>query len=156
MDRLVKRLVGIQEDITALWAVNPNRLDVLARYTDPVENWVAELQLANLEIWELENEARREHDPKLTYTRQEVNKYRNNLISWLDRWFVGGTSGQLATETPGMLLDRLSILEIKRAAGGNVREQKLNLMNGLTALLVDVRDGLRHYKIYDPIKIYTS
>ena len=82
----------------------------------------------------------------------------------------------LHSETPGMMIDRLSILELKRfhteeevARGANdehvernqqrlavLKEQRDDLRDGLDALWADVMSGRRRFKLYLQMKMYND
>jgi hypothetical protein len=96
---------------------------------DAIGGWeelVARQHYANCDLWHLEDEAR---EPGATDTRiaetkrkiDKVNQLRNDLVEQLDEALLQylatyGLPGSLAeqhSETPGMIIDRLSILELK-------------------------------------------
>ena len=79
---------------------------------------------ANFDLWHEEDQAR---DPEATPERiveikraiDRLNQRRNDLMERIDRVLLAGAGEQRAeaplhSETPGMMIDRLSILELKR------------------------------------------
>jgi hypothetical protein len=106
----------------------------------------------------------------------QLNLGRHHLIQQIDAAVEAGlrqsTTATLATETPGMVLDRLSVLVIRIARtaqmaradsdGAEVYSRRLPslqrqlsaLSTALEALLDDVRAGTRRFLAYEHLKLY--
>lgn len=141
----------------------------------------------NFDLWHAEDIARRNdlglesvRDAKRTIDRS--NQARNDAIEQLDVWLLQqlpplNPAGQLHTETPGMIIDRLSILSLKlyhmqiEAARESapeeqrrkcadkcriLREQFDDLRASLKELLVELEKGTRRFKLYQQLKMYND
>jgi hypothetical protein len=141
---------------------------------------------ANFDLWHEEDEAR---DPRATPERMveikraidRLNQRRNDLMERIDgallREAEQRAEAPLHSETPGMMIDRLSILELKRfhtaeeivRAGDDAQhaqrnrerlivltEQRDDLRDALDALWVDVSAGRRRFKLYRQMKMYND
>jgi len=113
-----------------------------------------------------------------------LNQVRNDLVEAIDRELLlqletTGVkfSGELHSETPGMIIDRLSILSLKifhtreqierndvESAHVERNQERLevlirqrqDLAECLTALWRDVQQGRRHFKLYRQLKMYND
>jgi hypothetical protein len=110
-----------------------------------------------------------------------LNQRRNDLIERIDRMLLEAAGEQRAeaplhSETPGLMIDRLSILELKRfhteeevarAAGDEhgrrnrerlavLKEQRDDLRGALDALWAEVMSGKRRFKLYRQLKMYND
>lgn len=129
----------------------------------------ARLCLVNCFQWHLEDECRDCYDDHeriaaLKHAIDASNARRVRRIDELDARILAevgapGETGTLALVTPGNLLDRISILELKHhhargdTAGGIV-EQLNDVRQGLDALLADIAAGRLRVKLYGTTKIY--
>ncbi|HEX5235742.1 MAG TPA: DUF4254 domain-containing protein [Silvibacterium sp.] len=145
---------------------------------------------ANFELWHLEDEARAPQatDREIVEVKQgidRVNQRRNNLMERCDALLLEalGQHGlpapavPLHSETPGMILDRLSILSLKifhtreetQRAGapeGHARknqhrlrlleEQRSDLATCLDQLWEQIIEGKRRFKLYHQLKMYND
>jgi hypothetical protein len=149
---------------------------------------VLEQHRANFDLWHREDAAR---DPKATDTTiaeikraiDGLNQRRNDLMECLDRTLLQCAVKQMAaamplhSETPGMMIDRLSILELKRfhteeeverAAVSEehkernrarlqvLNEQRDDLRGCLDELWQEVMNGRRRFKLYRQMKMYND
>jgi hypothetical protein len=147
---------------------------------------VVEQHHANFELWHEEDKAR---DPQATPEKivaikraiDGLNQRRNDLMERIDRMLLEGageqrTEAPLHSETPGMMIDRLSILELKRfhtaeevarTAGEEhvqrnqqrlavLKEQRDDLRDALDALWAEVMSGRRRFKLYRQMKMYND
>jgi hypothetical protein len=142
---------------------------------------------ANFDLWHEEDEAR---DPQATPKRiveikraiDRLNQQRNDLMERIDGALLREAGEQRAeaplhSETPGMMIDRLSILELKRfhtaeeiaRADGDeqhaqrnserlavLKEQRDDLQDALDALWAEVMSGKRRFKLYRQMKMYND
>ena len=143
---------------------------------------------ANFDLWHEEDKAR---DPAATDAEIAIvkrlidafNQRRNDLIEQLDEWLLEHTSppqregASLHSETPGMMLDRLSILALKifhtgeeaertsatdlhrrnnRARLAILKEQRADLAEALRELFRAVGAGERRVKVYRQMKMYND
>ena len=142
---------------------------------------------SNFDLWHEEDSARdpAASDADLARVKRAIdclNQQRNDSVEEIDAWLLRhfprqNETSPLHSETPGLMLDRLSILslkifhtreEINRADAGpdhrsrnNVRlgvleEQRADLTTCLHTLLEDVGDGRRRFKLYQQMKMYND
>jgi hypothetical protein len=151
--------------------------------------WVAVEQnhRMNFDLWHEEDIARRDdlgfermRDAKRTIDR--CNQARNNAVEQIDLWLLSqlppaNPGSPLHSETPGMIIDRLSILSLKlyhmrveaareSAAGEHRRKcaarcaileaQAHDLKNCLENLLLELQKGTRCFKLYRQLKMYND
>jgi hypothetical protein len=129
----------------------------------------ARLCLVNCFQWHLEDECRASYDDHgriaaLKHAIDASNARRVRRIDELDERIVRdlaapGENGTPALVTPGNLLDRISILELKRyhargAAAAGIDEQLDDVRRGLDALFADIAAGRQRVKLYGTTKIY--
>jgi hypothetical protein len=149
---------------------------------------------ANFELWHIEDEARTPgaSDATIANVKRRVdstNQRRNNLAEELDQFLIAILAGRalpnpsapLHSESPGLMIDRLSILalkifhtreEIDRAitnpsapSGHAERNQKrltiletqrADLANCLEDLWQSTLAGTRRFKLYQQLKMYND
>jgi hypothetical protein len=151
---------------------------------------VAKHQRANFDLWHIEDQARvpGASDSELARVKRRVdmiNQRRNDLAEELDRVLLGWLSirnlpnpeAPLHSESPGLMIDRLSILALKiyhtreeaeRAAAppGHternqerltiLEEQRADLAGCLEALWQQTLAGARRFKLYRQLKMYND
>ncbi len=148
---------------------------------------VRENHLRNFELWHEEDIARRDdlgsgqvHRAKRAIDRH--NQERNNFIEEMDKALVAALQPPQSglprnSETPGMIIDRLSILALKEYhmreeterpdAGethravcaeklGRIRRQRDDLAQCLAELLDDVAARRRTFAVYYQFKMYND
>jgi Protein of unknown function (DUF4254) len=141
----------------------------------------------NFDLWHAEDSARRDdlgaagvRDAKRTIDR--CNQARNDAVERLDVWLLGQlppmpASAPLHSETPGMIVDRLSIMTLKiyhmkieanRETAGSAQrekcaqkcalleEQHADLADCLKNFLAELRAGTRRFKLYRQFKMYND
>ncbi len=142
---------------------------------------------ANFDLWHEEDKAR---DPSATdagiarvkHAIDRLNQFRNDLVENLDRMLLAAAGRQnasapLHSESPGLIIDRLSILELKiyhtaeeslRASASEahreknrerlalLEEQRSDLAACLDALWKQVLAGDRRFKLYRQMKMYND
>ena len=189
------QIVLLQDQETLAWhqtTAAPAAAIDLQSTTDE-QDWlsaVARQHRANCELWHIEDEARRPGvaDAELADVKRRVdrtNQRRNDLAEALDRllleWLqpkqLPAAEAPLHSESPGLIIDRLSILSLKifhtreeaeRAdapAGHAVRnqerlaileEQRADLAGCLQMLWEQTLDGRRRFKLYRQLKMYND
>jgi len=175
-------IVRLQEEATRAWH-EPREMPAAASELDAL---VVEQHRANFDLWHEEDEAR---DPEATPEKivrikkaiDRLNQRRNDLMERIDRKLLAEAGEQRAeaplhSETPGMMIDRLSILELKRfhtaeevarAAGDEhaqrnrerlavLKEQRDDLREALDRLCAEVMSGKRRFKLYRQMKMYND
>jgi hypothetical protein len=157
---------------------------------DPWLAMVASQHRANFELWHIEDLAR---DPQATDTDlaqvkrriDRTNQLRNDLAEQLDRFLLDELAPRslphqaaaLHSESPGLMIDRLSILSLKlfhtreeaertNAPAGHAErnqarltvlaEQRSDLAQCLDALWAETLAGKRRFKIYRQLKMYND
>ena len=145
---------------------------------------------ANFELWHIEDEARAPGatDAELADVKRRVdqtNQRRNDLTEALDRALLGWLEARglpngeapLHSESPGLIIDRLSILGLKvyhtreEACRTNAPEGHAERNSGRLGILEDQRDdlaecldrlwaqtlgGTRRFKLYRQLKMYND
>ena len=179
----VDRLVRIQDEATIAW----HRREAVSAARNPLEAIVLEQHRANYDLWHQEDGAR---DPEaadatiadVKHAIDRINQRRNDLVEQMDALLLEAAGPQvedapLHSETPGMIVDRLSILELKvyhtalevhretatdahrarNAARLAVLEgQRADLAACLDTLWSDVLAGRRRVKLYRQMKMYND
>lgn len=145
---------------------------------------------SNFELWHIEDEARAPGvtDEELAHLKRRVdrtNQQRNDqaehvdrlLIEWLHDRGLPNREAELNSESPGLIIDRLSILALKiyhtrqeaeradappgHAARNRVRlaileEQRADLAHCLDRLWQQTLAGARRFKLYLQLKMYND
>jgi hypothetical protein len=149
--------------------------------TRPLVDQLLDLLRSNLEQWNLEDEARgaEADDAAVAEAKRaidELNGGRHHIVeeidAAIDRAVTQTASAPLATESPAMAFDRLSVLVIRihhteRAAGEGASEadpyaarlpvlyrQLSDLQQAVDGFIEDVRDGTRRFVPYQSLKLY--
>jgi Protein of unknown function (DUF4254) len=141
----------------------------------------------NFDLWHEEDKARDPHatDAEIVRVKHAIDRHnqcRNDLIEKLDEWLLSNLPAQnptapLHSESPGLIIDRLSILSLKvfhtrieahrESASADHRlrntarlaileEQCHDLAGCLDALLAEVEAGRRRFKLYRQMKMYND
>ena len=182
-----RHIVELQEEATRRWhGPGASELDALVM-EQGLDDLVLGQHRANFDLWHEEDQAR---DPGVTPERiveikraiDRLNQRRNDLMERIDGALLQAAGEQRAeaplhSETPGMMIDRLSILELKRfhtaeeiaRTDGDeqhaqrnrerltvLEEQRDDLRNALDALWTDVMSGKRRFKLYRQMKMYND
>lgn len=174
----------LHDDLTARWHTDPE-----AGSGSGLEALIIEQHRQNFALWHEEDRARAPlaSAEELAQTKRNIdafNQARNDLIEAIDRELLqqlAGTgvklSGQLHSETPGMIIDRLSILSLKifhtreqfeRTDVGRehtnrnrqrleiLTQQRKDLADCLNIFWEDARQGRRYFKLYQQLKMYND
>jgi hypothetical protein len=147
---------------------------------------VAENHLRNFSLWHEEDVARRddlgaESVRKSKRAIDRFNQERNDFVEQMDKALVEALhpreDASFNSETPGMMIDRLSILALKefhmreqaeRADApaehrekcalklGVIRRQIADLSSALDSLIEETRAGRRSFRVYFQFKMYND
>jgi hypothetical protein len=175
-------LADLQTALTARW-----HQAAPAAAGDGFDRLVQENHLRNFQLWHEEDIARRDDlgfEPVYRAKRNidRFNQERNNFIEQMDQAIVAALQPPDAgcprnSETPGMMIDRLSILALKeyhmqeetvRADASpqhrekcgeklaRLRIQRADLIHCLAELLADVAARRRTFSVYFQFKMYND
>jgi hypothetical protein len=177
-----EEIARLQLDLTTRWhEVEP------ASSGEGFPLLVQENHLRNFQLWHEEDIARRDdlgservHQAKRAIDR--FNQERNNFIEKMDEMLVKALEPAESgvprnSETPGMIIDRLSILALKEfhmheetvrsdasaehvancsAKLARIRLQRADLIQSLGELLTEVAAGRRTFGVYYQFKMYND
>jgi hypothetical protein len=177
----------LHDRCTAAWH---QEIPAVAASLTGFERVVAEQHLANFELWHAEDEARTpeasDHDiARIKRFIDRANQRRNDLteqcdgmlLDFLRRQKLPVPGAELHSESPGLILDRLSILALKLfhtreeidrpgAPPGHAErnrerlsillEQRDDLAASLEQLWRQVLHGRRSFKLYRQLKMYND
>jgi len=150
----------------------------------PFDQLVLDQHQANFDLWHREDEARSpiasDHDIAETkHTIDRLNQLRNDLAEHIDLALLEtltlNPDAPLHSESPGLIVDRLSILALKifhtreelhRSTPEHrdrnhrrlavLNEQRDDLAACLDALWSEARAGRRRFKLYRQLKMYND
>jgi hypothetical protein len=174
-----------QDEMTAALHEIESRLDLEAN-ADGLMALVLAQHRANFALWHEEDKARVPGVPDaetaaIKRAIDGLNQRRNDLVEKMDGWLMERLEQKeeapLHSETPGLMIDRLSILSLKiyhtrdeahrssataehRAKNAArlalLEEQRSDLAGCLDALWAQVLDGTRRFKLYRQMKMYND
>jgi hypothetical protein len=182
-------IVKLHDELTGAWHAQPGiTADSVAG--DPWLARVAGQHRANFDLWHIEDEARTPgaSDAQLADVKRRIdstNQLRNDLAEDLDRALLEWLAPQrlpaenvtLHSESPGLIIDRLSILALKiyhtreeacrpdasvehcernRARLAILEEQRADLTRCLDSLWRETLNGTRRFKLYRQLKMYND
>jgi len=150
------------------------------RRTDAETGWktaIVNLVQSNLRQWDLEDATRDPgaSDAQVAHAKREIDRLnvgRHRLVEEIDAAIDSvldqSATAPLATESPGMVLDRLSVLVIRRArtAAACRRDPELadrvraleaqvgSLAAALDSYLDELRAGTKRFVRYQSLKLY--
>jgi hypothetical protein len=194
-----KAILDLHDERTCAWHFADGGIresaarDGAAPAQDPAVEWlklVTSQHRANFDLWHIEDEARAPgaKDAELAAVKRRIdvtNQLRNDLVEELDRslltWLaergLPNERAPLSSESPGLIIDRLSILALKiyhtreelergdapqgHAARNRERlrileEQRVDLAGCLDALWRETLAGTRRFKLYRQLKMYND
>ncbi len=156
-------------------------------FTTGLVGLIEQCHSTNFSLWHEEDIARRDDLPAAQIRNakrriDQLNQQRNDFVEAIDSQLVlelQPPTGDCPfnSETPGMMIDRLSILALKeyhmaeetfrKTAGEDhqyecarkleiIRQQQDALLLALTTLIKDVRNKTRSFKVYYQFKMYNS
>lgn len=171
-----------QNELTAAWHLTPP-----AAGGTGFGRLIQENHLRNFQLWHEEDIARRDDlgSERVHQAKRAIdgfNQQRNNFIEEMDKELVAALKPAESgvprnSETPGMIIDRLSILSLKefhmreeteradatlehRATCGaklaRIIHQRGDLTQSLADLLNDVASGRRTFGVYYQFKMYND
>ena len=174
-----------QDEMTAALHEIEAMLDIEAN-ADGLMALVLAQHRANFALWHEEDKARVPGVPDAETAAVKraidgLNQRRNDLVEKMDGWLIERLEQKeeapLHSETPGLMIDRLSILSLKiyhtrdethrssataehRAKNAArlalLEEQRSDLAGCLDALWAQVLDGTRRFKLYRQMKMYND
>jgi hypothetical protein len=182
-------ILKLHDQTTSTWHASPQS----AADSPPADPWLALVSRqhrANFDLWHIEDEARTPGatDAQLANVKRRIdstNQLRNDLAEELDRTLLDCLALQslpeqqapLHSESPGLIIDRLSILALKiyhtreeaerrdaspehternRARLAILEEQRTDLARCLDALWRETLAGTRRFKLYRQLKMYND
>lgn len=189
-------IVELQDERTRSWHDGPCEGVAQHRFAparDAAGEWltlVARQHRANFDLWHIEDEARAPGatDAELAEVKRRIdktNQLRNDLveeldgalITWLAERGLPNEEAPLNSESPGLIVDRLSILSLKiyhtreeaeraDAPEGHaernrerlrvLEEQRGDLAECLDALWRETVGGARRFRLYRQMKMYND
>jgi hypothetical protein len=180
-------IVSLQDQLTHSWHDSKQTPD---SPPDPFLLLVSRQHRANFDLWHTEDEARTPgaSDAQLADVKRRIdrtNQVRNDLAEQVDRTLIDWLSSQklpkqtapLHSESPGLIIDRLSILALKiyhtrdeaerlDASPDHIQrnstrlaileEQRSDLADCLDVLWREILAGTRRFKLYRQLKMYND
>lgn len=187
-----KSIVNLHDQLTRAWHLESDPADA-PQPADSDSDWldsVARQHRANFELWHIEDEARipGATDAELASVKRRIdhtNQLRNDLAEQLDRALLDTLAAQvlpdtqapLHSESPGLMIDRLSILALKifhtreeterpdvapvhiarnRERLAILIEQRDDLSGCLDVLWRETLAGTKRFKLYRQLKMYND
>ncbi|SNB45032.1 DUF4254 domain-containing protein [Geobacter sp. DSM 9736] len=175
------------DECIACWHKDASRSDGVVVAINPI---AIELAYRNFMLWHEEDKARRTDvaDSEIAQVKRNIDRYnqqRNDLIEKLDEAILSRLLSQgemnprlpINSETPGSIVDRISILSLKvchmeedtlrddvseehrersRARLAILREQRSDLATALALLIDEYRLGKKQMKLYRQFKMYND
>lgn len=194
-------IVGMQDRMTRVWHERPDaKPESAPSHTEATpeeikmqQDWLelaTRQHRANFDLWHIEDEARSPvaSDAELATVKRRIdqtNQLRNDLVEVLDRMLLGwlqmrnlpNPAATLHSETPGLIIDRLSILSLKiyhtreeaersHAPSGHdernrerlaiLEKQRRDLAGCLNELWREIMAGVRRFEVYRQLKMYND
>jgi len=180
----VLQITQLHDHATLRWHQPEPSLDYPS---DPFAEIALAHHRANFDLWHEEDKAREPEvsDARIAVVKHNIdalNQSRNDLVEAMDRTLLEAAGTQnpaapLHSESPGLILDRLSILALKiyhtaeeahRASASEahrqknlsrlalIEEQRSDLAACLDQLWTEVLQGKRRFKLYRQMKMYND
>jgi len=181
------QITHIHDEATLRWHQDNPAPDPTPPSTHPFLEAILAHHRANFDLWHEEDKARAPEATDTTIAQVKhaidaLNQRRNDLVETLDRTLLAAAGPQnpaapLHSESPGLILDRLSILALKlyhtaeeshRASASEahrarnldrlalIQEQRADLAACLDQLWKQVLAGQRRFKLYRQMKMYND
>jgi hypothetical protein len=179
-------ITRLHDQATLRWHQDPAAPVPLAPSASLIDLTLAHHR-ANFDLWHEEDKVREPDasDARIAALKRSIdalNQTRNDLVETIDRTLLAAAGAQepaapLHSESPGLILDRLSILALKlyhtaeeahRPTASEahrqrnlarldlLREQRADLADCLDALWQQVLAGHRRFKLYRQLKMYND
>jgi hypothetical protein len=178
-------ITRIQDEMTSALHETEGRLEIEASADGLMALTMAQHR-ANFELWHEEDKARAPgvSDAEIARVKRAIdvlNQRRNDLVEKMDLWLIDrleqNVAAPLHSETPGLMIDRLSILALKiyhtreetrRASATEdhrlrnverlalLEEQRDDLAGCLDSLWAEVLKDTRRFKLYRQMKMYNN
>jgi Protein of unknown function (DUF4254) len=178
-------IAEVQDEMTAALHATDGELEIETGADGLMALTMAQHR-ANFELWHEEDKARAPEvtDAEIARVKRSIdglNQRRNDLVEKMDAWLIErleqNAAAPLNSETPGLMIDRLSILalkiyhtreEIERTGATEAHrrrnqdrmallvEQRDDLAGCLDALWAEVLEGTRRFKLYRQLKMYND
>ncbi len=173
----------MQDDATERW----HRRESLASEDDSLLQLARAQHRANYDLWHEEDDARCPDAPDqrivdVKHSIDRINQQRNDLVEQIDQLLLQEAGPQnneapMHSETPGLIVDRLSILALKiyhtdeqahrtsatpEHRAGNLErlhileQQRADLAECLDELWHEVISGRRRFRLYRQLKMYND
>jgi hypothetical protein len=186
-------IVDLHDRQTRSWHELPDGTGANEDAMEGSDDWlraVSRQHRANFDLWHIEDEARAPGvtDAELADVKHRIdrtNQLRNDLaeeldsalLAWLEPQNLPDVSAPLNSESPGLMIDRLSILALKiyhtqeeanraDAPPGHatrnrdrlaiLEKQRVDLAGCLDALWSETLAGTRQFKLYRQLKMYND
>jgi hypothetical protein len=183
-------IVNLQDTLTHDWHLAAPPAPAPAADDAAWLDRVSAQHRANFALWHIEDEARAPgaSDAELAAVKRRIdhtNQLRNDLaesldqtlLAWLAPQGLPNAAAPLQSESPGLIIDRLSILALKvfhtreeaerlNAPAGHAQrnydrlaillEQRFDLASCLDAVWSETLAGTRRFKIYRQLKMYND
>jgi hypothetical protein len=180
-------ITRLHDEATLRWHQTPPGPAPLVDPAAPLPDLVLAHHRANFDLWHEEDKARAPgaSDARIASVKRAIdalNQTRNDLVEALDRTLLDAAGEQnsiapLQSESPGLILDRLSVLALKlyhtaeesrRTSASEahrarnldrltlLEDQRDDLAACLDALWDDVLHGRRRFKLYRQLKMYND
>ena len=178
------KIPDVQDEFTREW----HSREEIPADRNGLERLIIEQHFSNFHLWHEEDRARTPNAPaeRIAEVKRNIdrlNQRRNDLIEEIDRALleslkhIHAESAELHSETPAMMIDRLSILSLKvyhtreeaerKDAGREHRvknldrlkileDQRGDLADNLQRLWNDLQAGRRRFKLYRQLKMYND
>jgi hypothetical protein len=180
-------ITRLQDEATVRWHSDEPWPDPLAAVPQQLLQLALANHRANFDLWHQEDKAR---EPEATHATMadikhsidSLNQQRNDFVEAMDRLLLAAAGNQnptapLHSESPGLILDRLSILalkvyhtteEVHRTSATEahrqknlgrltlLEEQRSDLASCLDTLWSEVHTGGRRFKLYRQMKMYND
>jgi hypothetical protein len=179
-------ILRLQDQATLDWHAGPGLPPALPAAAS-LDDLLLAHHRANFDLWHEEDKAREPGalDARIAEVKHAIdalNQRRNDLVEAIDRALLEAAGAQnpaapVNSESPGLMIDRLSILALKlyhtqeevhrataseahheknRARLALLREQRADLAQCLDELWQQVQTGTRRFKLYRQMKMYND
>jgi hypothetical protein len=181
------QITRLHDEATLRWHQDPPWPEPYGTQPSAFLGTVLAHHRANFDLWHEEDKAREPgaSDARIAQVKRNIdllNQKRNDLVEVMDQALLDDAGAQnplapLHSESPGLILDRLSVLalktyhtteEVHRASASDahrqknlarlavLEEQRGDLASCLDSLWIEVHAGRRRFKLYRQMKMYND